>query len=966
LRIFNHPGRIVMRRSALYVTPLRIAFLSAFVSAQVSAATVFINEIHYDNAGTDAGEAIEVAGPAGTDLSGWSLVLYNGTGGAVYDTDMLSGTIPDLGGGYGVVVQNYPVNGIQNGSPDGIALIDAGNNLVQFLSYEGVFTAVGGAANGMSGIDIGVSEAASTATGFSLQLTGSGSESQNFTWTAPAAASFGAINTGQTLGGTGGGSGGGGGGGVMLVPIPMIQGGSDNSPMVGATVTIEGVVTGDFQDGAGTHGDLNGFFVQDTGDGNAATSDGIFVFDGDLPSIGVNAGDRVRVTGIVAEYFGETQITATGASTSVAIIGSGSVAPTDIALPASGVTNNADGKPIANLERYEGMLVRFPQPLVVSELFNLDRFGELRLVEGARAEQFTMSNAPSQSGYPTHVAELARRTLMLDDGLVIQNPNPIRYPAPGLSTAIAMRMGDTLTNLTGNLHFSRGSGGSGDETYRLMPTVEPSFVAVNTRPSIPVLGGSLRVASFNVLNFFNDLADGTGSCFPSGTSSDCRGASNPSEYARQLQKTVTALAQIDADIYGLIEIENDYPDAENSSIDDLVDALNAASTRCAGQYDYVALPGNARLGGDAIAVGLVYCTASVTLAPGTSPALLDDSDLPALGLSGPVFTGESTSRAPLAASFRATATGETFTVVVNHFKSKSGPGALTTCSDPLSDPNCDQSDGQGYWNARRIDAAQALHAWLGTHPTGSSDSDVLIIGDLNSYRQEGPLVYLTGQGYSNLNTMFAGSATPYSYVFDGQTGTLDYALANASLNTQVAAVTEWHINADEADGLDYNLDFGRSAATFDGTVAFRASDHDPVLVDLNLASMNNIVGTPQRDMLNGSTGNDRITGLQAADRITTDGGMDILVYTRSVDGGDTVTDFSVGSDRIDLSQLLNSLGYNGSDPLADGVVTIVTRGTGAQLFIDADGNGGPATARSYILLQNTSAATLNSTANFIF
>lgn len=947
-----------MRRSALFVTPLRAAFLSAFVSAQVGAATVFINEIHYDNAGTDAGEAIEIAGPAGTDLSGWSLALYNGTGGAVYDTDMLSGTIPDLGGGYGVVVQNYPVNGIQNGSPDGIALIDAGNNVVQFLSYEGVFTAVGGAANGMSGVDIGVSEASTTATGFSLQLTGSGSESQDFVWNAPAAASFGALNAGQTLGGTGG--------GATLVPIPMVQGDSDISPMVGATVTIEGVVTGDFQDGAGTHGDLNGFFVQDAGDGTAATSDGIFVFDGNLPGIGVNPGDRVRVTGVVAEYFGETQITATGAGASVTLIGSGSIAPIDIALPVSSVVNNADGKPIANLERYEGMLVRFPQPLTVSELFNLDRFGELRVVEGMRPEQFTMSNAPSQSGYPTHVADLARRTLMLDDGLVIQNPDPIRYPAPGLSTANAMRMGDTLTNLTGNLRFSRGSGGSGDATFRLMPTVEPSFVAGNSRPGTPALAGGLRVASFNVLNFFNDIADGTGSCFPSGTSADCRGASTASEYTRQLQKTVTALAQIDADIYGLIEIENDYPDAEDSSIDDLVDALNAASTRCAGHYDYVALPGNARIGGDAIAVGLVYCTANVTLAPGTSPALLDDSDLPALGLSGPVFTGESTSRAPLAASFRETATGEIFTVVVNHFKSKSGPGALTTCSDPLSDPNCDQGDGQGYWNARRVDAAQALHAWLDTHPTGSSDADVLIIGDLNSYRQEDPVTYLTGQGYTDLNTAFAGGATPYSYVFDGQTGTLDYALANTSLSTQVVAVTEWHVNADEADGLDYNLDFARPAAIFDGTVAFRASDHDPVLIDLDLASMNEIVGTPQRDTLNGTSGNDRITGLQAADRITTGGGMDVVVYTRSVDGGDTVTDFAVGNDRIDLSQLLDSLGYTGSDPLADGVVNIVARGTSAQLSIDADGSSGPATARSYILLRNVTAAALNNAANFIF
>ena len=123
--------------------------------------SVFINEIHYDNTGTDTGEAIEVAGPAGTDLTGWSIVLYNGNGGASYNSDALSGLIPDIGGGFGVVVMNYPVNGIQNGAPDGIALVDAGNAVVQFLSYEGTFTAVGGPADGMVSVDIGVLEGGS-------------------------------------------------------------------------------------------------------------------------------------------------------------------------------------------------------------------------------------------------------------------------------------------------------------------------------------------------------------------------------------------------------------------------------------------------------------------------------------------------------------------------------------------------------------------------------------------------------------------------------------------------------------------------------------------------------------------------------------------------------------------------------------------------------------------------------------
>ncbi len=161
---------------------------------------VFINEIHYDNTGTDADEAIEIAGPAGTDLTGWSLVLYNGATGAVYDTDALSGLIPDLGGGFGVVFLAYAVNGIQNGSPDGIALVNASSTVVQFLSYEGTFTAVGGPANGMVSTDIGVSENGTEPLGQSLRLSGTGTVYEDFVWNSPASASFGAFNTGQTFG----------------------------------------------------------------------------------------------------------------------------------------------------------------------------------------------------------------------------------------------------------------------------------------------------------------------------------------------------------------------------------------------------------------------------------------------------------------------------------------------------------------------------------------------------------------------------------------------------------------------------------------------------------------------------------------------------------------------------------------------------------------------------------------------
>jgi predicted extracellular nuclease len=162
-------------------------------------ASVWINEIHYDNDGTDVGEAIEVAGTAGTDLSGWSLVLYNGSNGSAYDTKALSGMIPDQQNGFGTIAFSYPSNGIQNGSPDGIALMN-GTGVVQFLSYEGTLTAVGGPADGMASADIGVTEAGNSAIGDSLQLTGSGTGHDDFSWSESAPNTFGALNTGQAFG----------------------------------------------------------------------------------------------------------------------------------------------------------------------------------------------------------------------------------------------------------------------------------------------------------------------------------------------------------------------------------------------------------------------------------------------------------------------------------------------------------------------------------------------------------------------------------------------------------------------------------------------------------------------------------------------------------------------------------------------------------------------------------------------
>jgi uncharacterized protein len=170
-----------------------------FAPGLLQANCVFINELHYDNAGADTGEAVEIAGPAGLALTGWKIALYNGSDGTVYNTKTLSGIIPNLQAGYGLLYFSYPSNSIQNGSPDGIALVDSLGGLRQFLSYEGSFTGASGAAAGVSSVDIGVFEPSSTNIGYSLQLAGTGNSYSDFTWASARPNTFGAVNMGQTF-----------------------------------------------------------------------------------------------------------------------------------------------------------------------------------------------------------------------------------------------------------------------------------------------------------------------------------------------------------------------------------------------------------------------------------------------------------------------------------------------------------------------------------------------------------------------------------------------------------------------------------------------------------------------------------------------------------------------------------------------------------------------------------------------
>lgn len=593
--------------------------------------------------------------------------------------------------------------------------------------------------------------------------------------------------------------------GTVITPIQDVQGSGDASPLDGQSVTVAGIVSGDFQDGdADTQKNLGGFFMQEeTPDADPATSDGVFVYDGRTPAVNITVGDRVNVAGTVTERFGETQITAS----TVSVTGSGSVLATDITLPAAATILNSDGLPVADLERYEGMLINVPQSLIVNDLFNLGRFGEISVSEGGRLQQFTNGNPPGVTAYANHRRQVAARSLIVDDGSSLQNVTPIRFLNPAASNAAdySLRSGDSLTGLQGNIRYSRGSGGSGFEAYRIEPTVDPLFASHNVRPAVPPdPGGTVKVASFNVLNFFTTIDGGQSSCGPSGNAA-CRGADSVEEFARQRAKLLNTLTRLDADIVGLTELENNG----GASISDLVDGLNAIAG--AGTWSFV---NTGTIGEDVIAVGLIYKTAAVREA-GNFATLTAAFD---------VRFNDQRNRPTLAQTFASVANNGRFTVAVNHLKSKGSP-----CSD-IGDPNL--NDGQGNCNATRTNAVLAMIDWLATDPTVSLDPDFLIIGDLNAYLAEDPVMAFENAGYAVLVNGMSAQA-PYTFVFAGQAGILDHAFASPTLLGQVRGVAIWHINSDEPPVLDYNLEFGRDAGLYDATSPFRASDHDPVIIGLD-------------------------------------------------------------------------------------------------------------------------------------
>ncbi len=570
--------------------------------------------------------------------------------------------------------------------------------------------------------------------------------------------------------------------GAIAVPISKIQGTGDKSPLAGQDAIVEATVTN-------IAPAVSGFFVQSSSneeDGDSKSSEGLYVYlngQTQMPAIG----QRVRLVGGVSERYDRTQL-----SLSDAYIDCGEgerIAPTTLTLPYENVSD---------LEALEGMLVVLPQTLSVTDTYGLTRYGQFAVSNGRLIKSTNMYRADNPKA--AALAERNKRNkLVVDDLSSTQNPETLPYPSPSLRYDRTMRLGDTVSGLEGTIEYGYGN-------YQLYPTKAPVFTQANPRNKavIEKEKGEIKVASFNVLNFFNGDGDGVNG-FPTP-----RGADTVEEFKRQKTKIVSAIAHIDADIVGLMEIENDGYGAK-SAIAELVAALNQVAGK--NTYAYVT-PNVPKLGSDAIAVGMIYKPLAVrVVGEGVTTATT------------PFDYGN---RQPLVQSFEQVGTGEQFTFAVNHFKSKGSCKRATGL-------NKAQGDGQGCWNALRTKAAKSLVSWLASNPTGVADSDILIVGDLNAYGKEDPVNAIMSAGYHNLMSERVGDSS-YSYSYAGEMGYLDHALASKSLNGQVSKAMVWHVNADEPRAFDYNTE-NKSAQQVDafyGPGPYRASDHDPVVITLKL------------------------------------------------------------------------------------------------------------------------------------
>lgn len=452
-----------------------------------------------------------------------------------------------------------------------------------------------------------------------------------------------------------------------------------------------------------------------------------------------------------------------------------------------------------------GRQVTIEGEIVIVDTYNLARYGEVKVAR-ERLQVPTSQidpNDPAPNGVSfeggSNVAKVTKAQkhndkaiLTLDDGLTSQNLFPPKlFPKLG-TTQPTVRLGSVIKGVSGRVVEKRN-------TILLIPN-GPLTWTPSRRPPRPDVGAAdITIASFNVLNYFTTIDNG---------SNNARGADSKSEFARQDAKIVSAITDLQADVIGLMEIENNAGAEER-----LVAALNKASGKqvfkgCGIPANFAAAPG----GADAIRVALIYRADRVSPV-GDATIIRDNAFFAA--------------RTPIVQTFKSKQAGKPFTIVVNHFKSKGGASDANAL-------NKNKGDGQGAYNATRRSQALAIIKYLDGLAVSGQKSRVLVLGDLNAYQQEDPIDALRAGGLVDLLSAKQSPGgehrTHYSYVYAGQCGSLDHAMATKALAKDVTGVATWHINADEPRFLDYNEEFNpKSLFKVD---PFRSSDHDPVLIGI--------------------------------------------------------------------------------------------------------------------------------------
>ena len=645
-----------------------------------------------------------------------------------------------------------------------------------------------------------------------------------------------------------------------LRTIADVQGTSDRSPFApaigtdpGEIVRVQGVVTGKYADPypaqLGTNGGLDGMYIQAPGADTAGASDAVFVFGNNSMPAGVAIGDSVEVIGAVSEFAGLTEITP-GANGVSEIASIGSATPRAIAYPTTEATREAR----------EGELLDPTGAFTVTNSFSTNQFGEIGLATGDHPlVQPTEEKADDDvAGLAAVKADNAARAVVLDDGTSINyltNDSPQQdLPLPWLTANHAVRVGASVDFEQPVILDYRNNAWKFQPTEPVLDDGADVATFEDTRAGNDTpqdVGGDLKIATFNVLNYFNTtgeqyVANGAAQAPPVNTActyytdrdgnrianNTCgvvtngtnagngpRGAATTPSYQRQRDKIVTAINALDADIVGLEEIENSMKLTGETNRDDAVAALVTALNADAGAatWRYVHSPGEALVASavseqDVIRPAFIYKQANVTPV-GQSDILFGTTEF-------------ANAREPLAQAFKPKGALDSmaFAVIVNHFKSK-GDSTPAATGDNATNPDT------GAFNGDRTRQATRLAAFAQEFAEARGIDAVFLAGDFNSYTKEDPMQALYGAGYTAIESDTAGEET---YSFGGLSGSLDHVLGNAAAMTMVEGADIWDINAAESVAYQYSRYNYNVRQLFDADNPFAASDHNPEIVGINL------------------------------------------------------------------------------------------------------------------------------------